>query len=456
MAIINWHISQQPHGKFVTCQRPIVIEVRVTGVETPAFFRGMLWIEKNTNAGDWVETGITMNGYSDSSNGIFSFNVAEYCRQYFKEQECFYTQAWCTSFDMMLGRAFKLEIFPVKFKADGGLEPDPDDHEYTNSFIAVPTNTTVEESNSSTHDYIRVDKYVMNGTNSGQVSWPGSSFNRFTTNMPAYNVMDISQGFYFFLPLIHRGVNGRIGDMQITNAAGVTLNVPCLASNYTLHLGLHIHPIILDFWISLTLGVITNHLTDGSGLLTGNQMGVQIKYNNASTGAFIRSGPIQHYKLIDSSVAECSESKGTNFIFRNMLGNFDFFRATGTESKEINMAGTEFDRHTNFVRSKTQDFGVIRGQHNITNLWGNRTETVTVFSQPLNREQVKWIEEMIMSPQVWITNQISDWTDRGYANMGLVAINIIKGSYKLYSTDRKRSFIEFKYKFSESTLTQKM
>ena len=143
-----------------------------------------------------------------------------------------------------------------------------------------------------------------------------------------------------------------------------------------------------------------------------------------------------------------------------MLGNFDFFRATGTESKELLMSGTEFDRHTNFQRSSTKDFGIMRGQHNTTNLWGKRQEMITVFSQPLSREQVKWIEEMIMSPQVWITTKIEDFvTDLArntYQNIGLTAINIIKGSYKLYSTDKNRSFIEFKYKFSESTLTQKM
>ena len=142
-----------------------------------------------------------------------------------------------------------------------------------------------------------------------------------------------------------------------------------------------------------------------------------------------------------------------------MLGGFDFFRATGTESKEITMSGTEFDKHTDFRRSETMNFGVVRGQHNTTNLWGTRNEVISVFSQPLSREQVKWIEEMIMSPQVWITIKVSDFVqDEGgeLSDMGLTAINIIKGSYKLYSTDRNRSFIEFKYKFSESTLTQKM
>jgi hypothetical protein len=435
---INWNVSQQPHGKFVSSQRPIVIEVRVTGTTIPAFFRGILWLESTNGSGNYVDTGIRMNGYSDSANGVYSFNVAEYCRQYFTEEGAFYKQDWCTSFDKMLGRGFKLEMFPVQYAIGGGLSPDSSNNKFTNSFIAVPLNTTTQESNSTANDYIRVDKYVCNGTNNSQTPWTSSAFNRFTTNMPPYNVMDVSQGFYYFLPVIHRGATNRIGDMHVTNSAGVTEHIPCLDSSYTRHIGLHIHPIILDFWLSLFAGAVVNHLTDATGNLTGSQMGIQIKYNNATTGAYIRSGPIQHYKLIDST-KHCADSNGTNFIFRNMLGNFDFFRATGTESKELLMSGTEFDRHTNFQRSSTKDFGIMRGQHNTTNLWGKRQEMITVFSQPLSREQVKWIEEMIMSPQVWITTKIEDFvTDLArntYQNIGLTAINIIKGSYKLYSTD---------------------
>ena len=454
---INWNISQQPHGYFVSTQRPIVLEVKVTGATIPAFFRGILWIEEFNQGGNWVNTGVSMNGYSDTDNGVYSFNIAEYCRQYFREEPAFYTQAWCSGFDRMMCRTFKLEMFPVEYQLGGGLSPSSSNNKFCKQFMAIPTNTTVEESNSTSNDYIRMDKYVMNGTNGSQVPWTGSGFNRFTTNMPAYNTIDVSQGFYFFLPLCHKAVNGRIGEMFITNSSGVTMTVPCLSSTFTRHVGIHIHPFILQFWLDLSNGP-NNHLYDNSGNLTSTQMNIRIKYNNSTTGAFIRSGPRQDYKLMDSRL-ECSDSQGTNFVFRNMLGGFDFFRATGTESKEITMSGTEFDKHTDFRRSETTNFGVVRGQHNTTNLWGTRNEVISVFSQPLSREQVKWIEEMIMSPQVWITIKVSDFVqDEGgeLSDMGLTAINIIKGSYKLYSTDRNRSFIEFKYKFSESTLTQKM
>jgi hypothetical protein len=37
----------------------------------------------------------------------------------------------------------------------------------------------------------------------------------------------------------------------------------------------------------------------------------------------------------------------------------------------------------------------------------------------------------------------------------LVAINIIKGSYKMHTTENGRHYIEFKYTLSENTLVQK-
>jgi hypothetical protein len=43
-----------------------------------------------------------------------------------------------------------------------------------------------------------------------------------------------------------------------------------------------------------------------------------------------------------------------------------------------------------------------------------------------------------------------------YNTKGLVAINILKGSYKLHNTEKGRHFIEFKYTLSENTTTQKM
>ena len=75
----NWSIFDQPHGKMVTCQRPIVIRTRVTSGAV-AHFVGALWIKKN---GLWTDTNVRMNGYGDNNSYYFTLNFAEYCRNYF-------------------------------------------------------------------------------------------------------------------------------------------------------------------------------------------------------------------------------------------------------------------------------------------------------------------------------------------------------------------------------------
>ena len=68
-----------------------------------------------------------------------------------------------------------------------------------------------------------------------------------------------------------------------------------------------------------------------------------------------------------------------------------------------------------------------------------------------------------MSPQVWIIKDVKDYQygddnnyQMPYGGKGLVAINILKGSYKLHNSENGRHFIEFKYTLSENTITQKM
>ena len=218
-----------------------------------------------------------------------------------------------------------------------------------------------------------------------------------------------------------------------------------------------IHPVFLEFFAAVVLGTWQNHLMDISGNLLTDSMTIQFKFHNASTGAFIRSGPAKRYKL-KKNIGGCDGA--TTFIFRNMRGGMDFFTATGTHNQEVQLTGSEFDRHTNFKR-QDRDLGLLRGQHNMTNLWNSRKEIHTLYSQPVSTEQANWLEELIVSPQVWIVKDIKDfYGDNSFLNpannRGLQAINILKGTYKLHTTEKGVHFIEFKYTPSENTLIQKM
>ncbi len=444
----TWNIYSQPHGKIVTCQRPIVIVMRVSAGAV-AHFVGKLY---RKDGASFVDTNVRINAFGDSSSAYFELNAAEYCRNYFTEEAAYYQGQFCNNFDEMVEQTFKLEIYPVLYDNSLDLVPDPDDILETNEFIVIPTNTMAREATSSLGDNIRLDKFVFNGDNDSAAPQQGNQNYRFLSNMPNYNVMDISQGFYFHHNHLHQQVSGITGQLDITNSSGVTFDIP---TNYpTGYVAIPAHPFAWETLIAFIYGP-QNLFFDALGNLTSDSMSFQWKYID-SGGTVVRETPIQTYLLKDGMGC-----KSTTFIFRNMRGGFDFFTATGEHDVSVELSGSEFDRHTDFNR-RAADFDLKRGQHNMTNLWNKRKEMNTVFTQPVNTETATWLEELIVSPQVWIIKDIKgnfttgDNLNMPYNNKGLVAINIIKSSYKLHNTEKNRNFIEFKYTLSENTITQKM
>lgn len=443
----TWSIYNQPHGEFVTCQRPIVVRLRVTAGAV-AHFVGTLYVKQGSS---FVDTKAQLNAYGDANGLFYEFNFAEYCRNYFTEEECFYDQAWCQTFDNMVERVFRVVIYPVEYDSSGNLLPVPTDILSTNDFRVIPTNTMARESTSYINDNIRLDKFVLNGDNDSSAPLIPSSENRLLTNMPDYNTIDMSQGFFFFQNFLHDEVAGVTPVLELTNSSGTveTIEVSTLSSGYHYE---HIHPFVIDTLLSLIQGQPANFLLSSTGELISDTLSVQYKFNDSTNGTLVRSSPMGKYKLVDG--LGC---KSTTFIFRNMRGGFDFFTATGEHDVSVDISGSEFDRHTDFNRGQV-DFGLIRGQHNITNLWSTRKEMNTVFTQPVSKEYATWLEELIVSPQVWVVKDIKDYSGSAtlYENKGLVAINILKGSYNLHNTENGRHFIEFKYTLSENTTTQKM
>jgi hypothetical protein len=455
---LNWSILAEPHGLFVTCYRPIVIIVNVVDNQ-PSHIQGSLYIETFSGSDSYEDTGVKMNGYSNNNDNNYVINVADYCQNYFIDEKDFYNGGgFCTNFNKMLSRAFKVVINPVLFQIDGSTNIDYEQELTSNPFIVPPLVTGADESTSLANDNIRIDKFVNNGTNNSSAPWGDSSWNRLTTNMPQNNTIDINSGFYYFQTLLYRGVSGITTKLKATNnTTGNSREFSLMGSSVARHAYIHIHPVIIEFLLALQYGSFQNLLiNETTGLLLGNSMTIQLEHKN-SAGVIQRTSPAMTYKLIDSSTTPLCQNE--KFIFRNQRGGFDWFIATGQKDKEINVSGDEFDRQTDFNRLDTKSFGTIRGQHANSSLLNSRKETFTTFSQPLVKKYSNWLEELIVSPQVWIVKDVTDWatkTSIANNNKRLVAINIIKGSYKLHSTEKNTNFIEFKYNLSENDLTQKL
>ena len=459
---LNWAVENDIHGYFVTCQRPIVIRIGVyNDLYPPAHLRGLLFIEDPNNPGEFINTDIQMNGYRDDAttelDHHYTFNLAEYCSNFFKDAPAFYSQNWCDNFYTMLYRKFFLKIYPVSQQEDGSLDTDWYDELRSDIFTVTETNTMVTESNSSADDYIRLDKFVQNGNNDSGLAWPASPWNRLMTNMPDYQPIDARGPAFMFYPFLLRGYQGRTTSIEIMNAQGTIAEIE--TNGYEdRHIALHIHPVILELWLFLNANPNLGMLVDFSSNPATEWYQIRLLHKD-STGAVIRTSPPKRYKIVDG-FGTCQQYK--TFVFKNMRGNFDWFTALGTQTKETQLSGTEFDRHTDFSVSAEYgngDFGILRGQHSRTNLWNKRKQVFSVFSQPLSKDEVDWLEELIVSPLVWITQNITDIDpDKSIANFnrsGLVAVNILKGSYKMHTTEKNRHYIEFKYTLSENTIVQK-
>tara|TARA_R110002074_G_scaffold49585_3_gene126498 strand:+ start:5384 stop:6730 length:1347 start_codon:yes stop_codon:yes gene_type:complete len=446
----TWTIKYNAHGKFVTCQRPIVFTLKVTAGAV-AHFRGSLYIKNSL--GNFIDTGVEFNAYPENDINEFSCNAAEYCRDFFIELQSFYNpNQWCLNFNDMVEREFHIVFYPVEYDASGNLIPDPTDTKTSVSFLVSPTSTEARESTSSLNDNIRMDKFILNGGNSSSAPWFSSAENRLLSNMPAYNTVDTSQGFFYFYNALLNDVAGRQSVLEITNGAGTVQTLDLSA--VTGYLYLHLHPLMIDFMLSLSQGVMVNFLTDAAGNLLSPTVKLQIKFNDDATGVFIRSSP--QMKVAYKDGMGC---RSKTFVFRNMRGGFDHFTATGTQDRSVELTGTDFDRHTNFDRADST-FDLLRGQHNITNLWNSKKEIYSIFSQKVTKEYAIWLEELIISPQVWVIEDVKDYQNSnpslGYENKGLVAVNILKGSFNVINTENNMHYIEFKYSLSENTITQKM
>ena len=235
----------------------------------------------------------------------------------------------------MVEREFKVIFYPVEYDASGNLVPDPSDLQETASFYVIPTNTEARESTSSVNDNIRLDKFVLNGSNSSSAPWFSSSENRLLSNMPNNNIIDVSQGFFFYYNALMISVANRQPVLEITNSAGVmqTIDLDANAEGYVY---LHLHPIMIDFILSLAAGATVNFLTDAAGNLATTTAKFQVKFNNAASGVFVRSSPAIRVKYKDGM--GCVSK---TFIFRNMRGGFDHFTATGTQDRSVEFSGTD-------------------------------------------------------------------------------------------------------------------
>ena len=501
-AAIDYQVWDEPHGAFVTCQRPIVLSVRVAA-GAPAYFKGQLFIKDINN--DWVNTRIIFNAYKSMNDSrIFEVNVMEYCRQYFTTGKGFYLNAYCHS--NMLGyaqngynegfmRKFKVIFFPVVYAAGASLQDEDTNTEETNNFVVAPINTRTWKGYSTRNDYIRIDKFVQ-GHGNGAVAFGGSSYCQMRTNMPQYNTLDIDTPNLWntTVGLRRRGKSEHVvTTLEWGTTKGVmvgTVDIPLLVgqflqtgyaeemSTYFMNPGyMQMMSLFLDptgftppaaandFTVSKYAVLDTN-----SDLINeGSWYSVQQNFYSSGLGnilGYIQSYGVKRYVTLTSEKegSSCS-SKRTQFVFKNMYGGMDWFIATGTHESSVTKGGDTFSQMHNFDRYQ-DNFGVIPGKHAEKELWTSRVDEYTVTTQPLDEEYAEWLKELITSPEVYIVQEgigmyginpgaTPTALDTHSQSKRLVPILISPGSYDIDTTEEHYSYLKFKYRLSEAITTQK-
>ena len=453
---INWSVYKQPHGNHVTCQRPIVLSVRTSSGQ-PAHFRGTLFIESPAHSNSYTNTEVEFNAYSNAGDGVFECNVAEYCRQYFIDEQKWFQGTWCLqNYDRMFNRRFKVIFNPVIVQSNGTLYSDYDDSKETETFNVLPLNTKPFENHSTDSgvaDYHRIDYFVHPSGNGSGLAAPQPVNYRSLTNMPQRNAINFDRGmaWQIFPNIIDLPAGKKVGTV-ISSSQGSYMLVWTLTNKG--YWSFHVHPFVLEFHIALASGAYQNILIDAAGNLLVDEFKITFFYLNANNTTY-KDGPQMNYSVIRDT--NCGGRADTTFIFRNMRGGMDFFVARGKRDKQVSIGGTTFKKHNSYSRSSTKPaFGTLVGQHSETNLWGDREDSFTVFSQPLTDEQCFWLEELLTSPEVWVCEPVNQTARRTFTTDALVAVVIDKASYQIFSTEKNVNYIEFKYHYSEPTLTKKM
>ena len=438
------NITKNINHKFNSCYRPIITEIEDTNINT-AFLRGELYSESVFGSNVYQPTGILINAYeSKSGTGLFRFNLMEYTR-HFMDDSCIFDNVFTFPSGDNLSTRFKFIAWSVVYDPSnpGILIDDLNNSVTTNVFAVIPTITKEDEATGISNNYISVDSFVL-GFNSSNTS-PNN--HKFLTNLPSGHTQYVIGGEgirdSIYIPVKPNSSYPNFSIKYTDVATGNYYEVnPSITANMSIFRA-PIHPLMIEF-LALINGVSAGSSAAGSGLfysgggLTSKEVKIEAIIWNTTSSV---NTEVKKIKYVDKT--SCNKTK---FIFKNMRGGYDWFDATGTENKGVSVSGKTFDKYVSYT-------GEPRGSHGTSNLWTERTDSYSVFSQPLTKEYATWIEELITSPTVWIEKSIENPSTA--SNSILLPIMINKGSYKTYTTEDGVHFIEFKYTLSNNIGTQR-
>ena len=151
----------------------------------------------------------------------------------------------------------------------------------------------------------------------------------------------------------------------------------------------------------------------GTGITSNTDSYEAVLYSNDGATTFEVS-ETRHYKLDRESANNAFPF--VRFHWVNRMGGIDSYTAKKDITESVDVTKTFFERQTTDMRYIQEYDGVTFSDHqdplgadtykpSIETLGMTATEKGSVFTDPLNSVQSKWLEEIVTSPNVWIELQ---------------------------------------------------
>ncbi len=481
MAAGSISFTQNLRKRYYTAYRPIILQTFINDSDV-AFVRGQLFVQTYPG-GSFVSTGVLINAYEEPSTpNRYSMNIMEYCRSYISTGYCplFSWNGFMLNPSQTESARFYVKCWPVRYSntAIGQLVDDYDNEIDSNEAVVIGANT-----DESTHfSFGDLDKYVLGKNGSYPTKHPAQPL----TNMPFLfsggwvglntkitdsnkmgwgNGIDMQDHFapsFYYL----NGVDKPDDNMCIVlvkDLNGVISNLAIFQVAYSPNSAIDMqrvsmHPIALENFISMHTGSSFNHIIDTNGDLISSGVLISM-YNTTSSGGGNTNywgtydpdggNPLPRWQGVNYSdyrngLGSCNLDDRVRVHWKNSLGGYDWFNFYGTISKSVKVSGTRYDKFNHHA---------IRGVAGKTELWTKREDEFTVISQPLNEITAKWIEELIVSPQVWLEIEMKEAPVR-YKSQ-IVSVNIVPGSYQTFNSEDNMHFIELKYTLANERTQQR-
>ena len=449
--------------------RPILCSAKHTDNDV-AYCRAELYIESIWDSGNFVSTGILIDGHEvNNQSGIYYFNLMEHCRHFVGDS--FFLNNSTHTFQLPAQdecKRFYLQIWPVRYSGTivNALWDDYMDSVQSNIFAGVSCTTHDTQAYEANDHNFNICSLVL-----GDNGWLQPLHHQLLTEMPGgdlqhpiqtinrYEDHDVALYTIFNVDKTLSGGYDTPYIMYYAFLGGVfqgLINMqPTLVSEFH---KISLHPDEIEAkWLQYT-GSALNLFVDASGNLICDKVGVYPL--NYSTGGHVGpteddgfGGSVSKMWFFDyTEEKNDNHCQKTKFVFKNHLGGYDWFNCYGTITKKVKVSGTEYDQY--FEGESYQPSQAHSGQM----LWTEREDEWSVFSQPLTTEKADWLADLVVSPKVWIEERLISAQYAGVPgqNQNIRIPVIIKtGSYKLHTTEDNVHYMEYKYKKSQPRTTQR-